>query len=178
VPSAVDIAISGQWVESISPNKRWTGEVQSDRAFVALLLATTPERLYWAKTQVCPPVGTQILFDIHPLRPSTPETQLIFHVRGGRIQDVVVSMSPPREAQPCFPDLARAGEVLRLFNVESQPAVSIELVILAREDVRLGRSGVWRPRDSSLTSLPVVVVQALKGGRAGSLSLSSAIVDV
>lgn len=176
--SAVDIAISGQWAESIASNKRWAGELRSDRSFVALLLATTLGRLFWAKTDVCPPVGAQLLFDIHPLSWTTPETQLIFCVHGGWIQDVVVSMSPPQEVQPCVPDHARAGALLRLFNVESQPAAAFELVILAREDVRVGRSGVWRPRDGSFPSLPGAVMQALKGGRAGSLDLNSAAVVV
>jgi hypothetical protein len=175
VPSAVDIALSGQWVDSIAPNKRWAGELRSDRTFVALLLATTPKRLFWAKTEVCPPVGTQLLFDIHPLHWSTPETQLIFCVRGAWIQDVVVSISPPREAQPCFPDRAHAGALLRVFNVQSQPTASLEVVILARADVRFGRSGIWRPRVGSLSSLPAAVMQAIEGGRAGSLDLNSAV---
>ena len=87
-------------------------------------------------------------------------------------------MSPPQEVQPCVPDHARAGALLRLFNVESQPAAAFELFILAREDVRVGRSGVWRPRDGSFPSLPGTVIQALKGGRAGSLDLNSAAVVV
>jgi hypothetical protein len=176
VPSAVDIAIAGQWIASVAPNKRWAGEVRSDRPFVTLLLATTPERLFWAKTEVCPSVGAQLVLDVHPLSWSTPETQLIFRVHDGWIQDVVVSMPSQQEVQPYAPGHALAGALLRVFNVASRPATSLELVILAREDVRLGRSGVWRPREGSLPSLPVAVMHALKGGRAGSLDLSSAAV--
>jgi hypothetical protein len=169
----LDVAITGDWIASAGPNQRWAGELRCDRPCVALLVATTPERWFWAKTEVCTPAGTPIILDVHPLSYTMQDTQLILVVRGGWIQDLVISPLSRGAVVPKTSDHVPAGVLFSVFTVEARPSAKLALVFLAREDVRMGRSGLWRPHARAIGLLPTELTPAFAGGRSGSARSST-----
>jgi|GEM_PF-4935556 len=164
--TAMSLAFDGDWTVPVDGNKRWSGTVHADRPFVALLVAETGRRLFWAKTEVCDPPAP-ITFDVHPLRDPS-HVQPIMKVRDGFLQDVTVFLrTPDSVVLPTLPKVGEAGLLLRAFVVPSDPETTFSMMLLARDDVRVGRTGVWRPKAAIQPLLPSIVVIPLYGGRKG-----------
>ena len=67
------------------------------------------------------------------------------------------------------PAALEPGQPYTLFTTgNTEPAAVLRLLLLARADVRGGRSGVWRPRKDVERLLPEALHPALLGGRTGS----------
>jgi hypothetical protein len=74
-----------------------------------------------------------------------------------------------------LPERGEPGVLQDLFIVLSSPSVSLGLLLLAREDVRLGRAGVWRPKASvDQRLLPAGVLIPIQGGRKGDIEVARA----
>jgi hypothetical protein len=170
--TSIAVTFAGGWVTINPPNHRWQGEIRCSRSFVALLVGVTPDRLSWAKTSVLG-APTRVVVDLHPLSSSGNETQVIFLVGDGFLQDLTVSAaSSPDVLRPVLPREVATGILHPAFEIASTPAATLSLLFLAREDIRRGRSGVWRPRTDATAFLPARVLDGLTGARTGSVALS------
>ena len=58
-----------------------------------------------------------------------------------------------------------------LFVVPSDPEATFRMMLLAREDVQVGRTGVWRPKETVRPLLSSIVAIPLNGGWKGGVDL-------
>ena len=165
------LGFDGGWVAQVDANLRWSGEVRCDRRFVGLVVGTASDRLHWAKTEVCEP-RTTIVLDLHPLR-APFDTQLILIVGNGYLEDMKAAISAEQSAvKAVLPKSGDTGVLQEAFVVRSEPPASLGILFLAREDVRVGRTGVWRPRTSVEHLLPQTLMVPLQGGRKGVIEVA------
>jgi len=141
----MEVELSGGWDPPVDGNLRWNGEVHCDRPFVGLLVGSAKDRLYWAKTEVCQP-PTFMSLTLHPLR-APLETQLMFHVGSGYLTRMIAAVHPQAAAvRIVLPERVETGVRHGLFVILSNPSANLGALFLAREDVKVGRTGVWRPK--------------------------------
>ncbi|HTA21026.1 MAG TPA: hypothetical protein VK989_17155 [Polyangia bacterium] len=166
----MDIDALGGWAPQVDGNLRWNGEVRCDRSFVALLVGSANGHLHWAKTELCEPRSLLVL-TLHPLRPPLG-TQLMFHVGNGFLTNMVAAIEPSARAVTIrLPSRGEAGVLHDLFVVPSESPATLGVLLLAREDVRLGRTGVWRPKAAVSEELPEALHVALEGARKGDVEI-------
>lgn len=160
------LAFNGDWAAQVDANRVWSGNVKADRPFVALLVAESGERLFWAKTEVCES-PTAITLNLHPLR-DPAHIQPILIVRDGYLQELTVHLrSPDEPVRSILPRGGKVGALEGAFVIPSDPEARLGLLFLARDDVKVGRSGVWRPRSTTEGLLPPSLSVPLNGGREG-----------
>lgn len=167
----LQVSIEGAWLApSDAANQRWSGRIDAAGRCAALLLAETAGRTWWAKSELAGPGVVPLLLDVHLLRWDALDFQLIFFCASGWIQDLCVRASS-RSFLPSYqPAVAiEPGHPFTLFATgATEPAAALRLLLIAREDVRGGRSGVWRPRKGVERLLPEALHPALLGARTGS----------
>jgi hypothetical protein len=172
----IALSVSGSWVPSAGPNRRWLGEIRGDKQFATLVLVSTRAHLRWAKSEVAGPDPLPILLDLHPLSPASAEVQFIFIAGDGWVQDFrahlpqdsyLPSASPPPEAHP--------GHIYTVFHAnDATPPAIFQVLFLARDDVTVGRTGVWRIRKNLESLVSSDLLLALRGGRTGCVESGSA----
>jgi hypothetical protein len=162
-------SIEGDWLApSDAANRRWNGRIEASGRFAALLLAETAGRTWWAKSELAGPGAVPLLLDVHLLRWDALDFQLIFFCASGWIQDLRVRASSREFLPTCQrPAAIEPGQPFTLFATETEPAAALRLLLLAREDLRGGRSGVWRPRKGLERLLAEALRPALLGPRTG-----------
>jgi hypothetical protein len=162
----MELELEGDWVPSTDSNRRWSGTIRANRSFVALLVATAGVRLFWGKTEVCQS-PLSITLHLHPLR-SPLDIQPILMVGDGYIQEVTATLPSAESAiRTCFRARPQAGILEQAFVIPSEPPTNLGILLLARDDVHVGRSGVWRPKPAVGALLPPNLSIPLSGGRKG-----------
>ena len=162
------VSISGAWVESNEPNRRWDGEAHCDHPFVALLVAKCDDGLHWAKMDARSASDARLMLDVHPLRDTKPNTQLIFMVGGAWIDHATAHVLDRfGEVRAVLPASVSLGEYCEAFVVEGARQTTLGVLFVAREDVVTGRTGVWKPKNQTLGRFPEQLLVPLGGGRRG-----------
>ncbi len=172
VLTEMPIVFDGDWAVRVDANRVWSGSARTKRPFVALVVAQREGQLLWAKTEVCQSPAS-ITLNLHPLRDPT-HIQPILIVGNGYLQEVTVHLRSPMDAvRSILPKSGRAGALEGAFLIPSDPETRFSLLFLAREDVRVGRTGVWRPRTIMDGLLPCMLAAVLAGGRKGLIDVGA-----
>lgn len=170
--AAVDLRLSGSWVPINWPNRRWSGSIEATHEFATLLVVATSDLVRWAKSEVGGTHGLPITLDVHPLREGDPEAQIMFVVDGGWVTAFKAALpSPSYLPAVTLPSSPQAGVLHTIFTASTAPPASFGLLFLARRDVRVGRTGIWRSRTDLIGLLPTLLFPAFQGGRQGSFML-------
>jgi hypothetical protein len=168
----LDLALSGAWVPSVPPNRRWSGQIRATHEFATLLVVTTCDRVLWAKSEVGGAAGLPVTFDIHPLREGDLQAQFMFIVGLGWVTAFCAALPSPSYLPAVnLPSAPQAAVLRTLFTASTEPPATFGLLFLARRDVRVGRTGLWRSRAEVAGFLPALLFPALNGGRQGSFFL-------
>ena len=166
------IAFDGDWAVPVDANRVWSGSARTDRPSVALVVAQRGGQLLWAKTEVCQSPAS-ITLNLHPLRDPT-HIQPILIVGDGYLQEVTVHLRSPMDAvRSILPKSGSAGALEGAFLIPSDPETRFSLLFLAREDVSVGRTGVWRPKATTDGLLPSMLSPVLAGGRKGMIDVGA-----
>ncbi len=162
----VDVELDGRWTARDRPNRRWQGMLRTSSPVAVLIAAVSPGRVVWAKSASYS-LERHVVFDVHELRAPT-SAQLILHVGGGWIQDVIVELEDPDTLPECHaPMTMTLGSFQKIFRTEGAPATALGLVLLPRSSVRVGRTGVWRPRSGFEHQISLEFAAFANGGRTG-----------
>ena len=166
----MNIEFVGGWSPQVDGNLSWNGDVRCDRPFVGLLIESANDHLYWAKTELCQPSSFLVL-NLHPLRPPLG-TQLMFHIGNGFLTNMIAPVEPHESAvRILLPPRGEPGVLQELFVVMATPAANLGVLLLAREDVRVGRTGVWRPKAAVKDDLPEALLIPMEGARKGDIEI-------
>jgi hypothetical protein len=121
----------------------------------------------WCKSERGCAENLEVRLALLPYCSEGPDVQINFSVGrgGGRWRSVL--FSPP--AIPAIPDHRelRAGVIERFAEVTGEPSVKLSLLLIARQDVRSARNGLWRIRETLAGSIPDPFRRLLTHGRSG-----------
>jgi hypothetical protein len=173
-PKSLNVILKGDWTTSIEPNIRWAGWIRASDEFATLVIASTLDRMYWAKAEIGTPYGLPMILDLHPLDGEGRSTQFIFIVGFGCIHQVVL-LRRSADYQPSVFGLGDLppGTVHTVFRADTEPIAAFSVLVLARGDVKVGRTGVWRLRTATKLDVPRTIEIALAGPRNGVVEISA-----
>ena len=163
------VSISGTAVAGV--NLGWKGIVTADAPFVTLILVRKGSFTWWSKTSVPPNSDSVVSLFLHPLNFENTSVQFLFYLNGGIVQEVCASIKSENFLAPSPTTLHFfAGQLGEFCTIASNPKTSFELFFLARSNISLGRTGVWRPHKNLSGAFPGQLESALFGRRNGSFS--------
>ncbi len=109
-----------------------------------------------------------LTLDVHPLRETKPNTQLIFTCAGAWLDHAKAHLRDRSgDVRATLPAVARSGVCCEAFVADADRRTILGVLFLAREDLTTGRTGVWRPTAQTLGRLPEQLLAPLGSGRSG-----------
>ena len=157
--------ISGAWNDEKQPS--WRGHIVAPESIVVLSFLRAGSTLYWVKS--APATEITLSLTLHWLNFDGTQFQLMY-ASGGSHNEQVAFTAPLRMLKPTISATsAPAGSFVTLFSFDSDPAVAVTILPLARRDVKMGRNGIWRLKSSDhIASLQDPLQSVMAKGRQGS----------
>jgi len=141
--TSLDIQISGAW-HTDGTFHDWAGTATASQPLVGIAFWTIGDRTEWCKSEH---KSSDTGLPIQLLVRSKSETYVTFRVGSSQIQRRVVIED--ETYQPETPPLIRCRTATRTHfaQVMSIPTIALSFVLIARNDVRSARNGLWSVRD-------------------------------
>ena len=159
----VPVLIAGGWDPG---SGKWRGVAQSSEPLVSVVLLSARGETDWCKSERAKAADFDLTLALFPF-----EDPLIVQVSvtsggGGRR---FATRVPSVTYRPVLPAELRigTGDRIHLATVEGEPRVEISLMLVAAQDVSVGRKGLWHIREQAATGLDESLLKILTGGRTG-----------
>ena len=143
--------------------------------YAILVTVALPDAIVWAKSRTVGGAPLPVSLHLHDLGGDGGRTQILFRVGDGWVEDAVVVWPRPDHLPAAgVPLHIQPNLWTRVFRVEAEPVASVGILALPRSSVRMGRTGVWRPREGLHRDIAPGLHEALRAGRRGVLRPGSA----
>jgi hypothetical protein len=166
VPGAREIAVrlAGEWVDA--DRREWRGAATAEEELAGLLLLRGPGVLHWTRSRNASATSLTIRLRIGP---DTPEGTWFWAEIGDahcwdRVDTPVAIEIEGEEEAPVTGGLVRLA---RIVPANGKPPLEVNLLLLARSDVRYGRKRIWRLRPALRSGLESLAEEILVTRRFG-----------
>ena len=163
--TSLDIEISGGW-HTDGKFHDWIGTATASQPLVGIALLTIGHHTEWCKSSHR---SSDIGLPIHLLVRGNSEDYVTFRVGSSQVQSRV--LIEDEAYQPETPPLIRCRSATRIHfaQVMGIPPIALSFVLIARNDVRSARNGLWSIRDHLRVGLDAPWGTLLVRGRSGHL---------
>jgi len=179
--TALPVQLAGKWSFSSSRRlqggealtRRWKGLAKADQGLVALGVLVNGNFVQWGKSDPRPQADAcEVELALFPHDNIGLEVQVNIVVGDGGYRRDTTRVASVTYL-PEIPDLQEiaCGQLLRLATIKGDPVIEVGLMFLPRAEVRKGRTGNWKLRESS--SNGGLLSKVLSGPRAGAANLGA-----
>jgi hypothetical protein len=169
-PCLMSVAVTLKGGSSSLPYYVWRGVMSAKEPLVAVAIMECGTTVEWCKSERGSAENLEVRLALLPFCSEGPDVQINFSVgRGGGRWRSVLSSPDAMAAIPDHREL-RAGVIERFAEVTGEPSVKLSLLLIARQDVRSARNGLWRVREPLTGSIPEPFRRLLTYGRSGRLA--------
>jgi hypothetical protein len=141
--TVMTVTIKGTWVKTRPSD--WCGIASADSSLVAVSFLRDPQRIQWCKSERGDPAGQEVRLLLRWYDKIGLDVQLNFGVGGARRSRTLLSNV---SYQPSIPEESEfaTGEPRCFATVRGEPDIDCWVLFLAKEDVSVGRKGLWHLR--------------------------------
>jgi hypothetical protein len=169
------LGVNGSWRQQAAPNRWWSGALTYSQEYALLVTVALPRAIVWAKSRTLGGAPLNVSFHLHDLGHHHADTQVMLRIGDGWAEKAIVVLPRPEYLpETTFPLGVLPHVWTELFRVEAEPIASVGLLAIPRSSVRMGRTGVWRPRAELHRDIGDELHDALHAGRHGILQRRSA----
>ena len=163
----VRVVLRGEWTSK--PHLDWNGVATAEEPIVALVFLTRGAEVHWSKSERARGSNVPVRLALFWYDTVGKDVQVNFSVGGGggRWQTLLpfIGYQPAIEPGPYV-----TGRVQLFARIEGSPPVDCHVLFVAAQQVRVGRSGLWRVNRDVAVALEPALRHLLTRGRTGTLS--------
>jgi len=162
----LEVTLRGEW--SREPHVHWRGVAAAEEPIVAVAFLTRETEVHWCKSEREHASSAPVRLALFRYDRTGEDVQVHFLVgEGGRRWRTLL---PSSHYQPAIePGPYVTGRVQLFARIEGTPRVECHVLFLAAQQVRVGRSGLWRVREEVAVLLESRMRRLLSRGRTGTL---------
>jgi len=157
------ICVAGQY--TLASCREWYGRATAAEPFVAMTFHRTPAGCTWVKSTRS--------YESRYVRlwlTAGNEISVMTDIQHGLSYSQTLLNSPYDRPNISGSQSFRAGVTRRFTRIDGEPPLEVHFLFLARRDVRVTRSGLWRLRPEHLDAIADPAIRRMVGdGRAGNL---------
>ena len=161
----VPVILQGSW--SPPPRRDWQGIVVAGEPLLAVAFISCDAVAEWYKSERGSANNLGVRLALFPYGADRRDVQVNFSVGcgGGRWRSVLCSANTlpviPSRRELC------AGKIEKFAEVVGEPSLELRLLLIARQDVKSARNGLWRVRKELAALIPEPFRRMLTYGRKG-----------
>lgn len=162
-PATVEMTVTGAWLAA--PRRDWQGVIQASEAVVGLSFISIGSHTEWSKSDRGSAEGLEARVMLGNYDRLGLDVQVNFSIghNGPRWRTLVDSATYlPRLL---IPKTFQTGGLIDFAKVEGNPLVELKAIFLARQDVKVGRNGLWHLRKELVEFFPESLRKILTYGR-------------
>jgi hypothetical protein len=159
---SVPVTVNGSW----SADRDWRGSARSPVPLVGMSFLQSGNHCEWCKSERDEP-SPEVRLALFPYDEAALDVQVNFSVgHGGRRWRTLM---PSPSCRPVLPDTLslETGTIHRFADLDTDPAVALYYLFVARDDVESSRGTLWRVRHRLEPDLAQPFRQWLTHGRTG-----------
>jgi hypothetical protein len=162
--SPLEVSIDGFWNTEDQPT--WQGHIIGPVPFVILSLLNVGTTTYWVKSPS--DSSMRLWFTAHWLNWAATKIQILYWCGAAHNEHLDFEIDPSKMKPNIQIKALSSGRISKLIEFSSQPLASICLLLLSKQDVKIGRHRIWHLRNQELLGLFAEPLRtALTRGRQG-----------